>query len=53
VCEGLRLVEEREAKLAALTETLNASIGAGGAHSSADVRAHLAAIGREQTRPAD
>jgi antitoxin ParD1/3/4 len=37
VREGLRLVEEREAKLAALRETINASIAQGGAHSDADV----------------
>jgi antitoxin ParD1/3/4 len=30
VREGLRLVEEREARLAALRETLNASIARGG-----------------------
>jgi antitoxin ParD1/3/4 len=45
VREGLRLVEEREAKLAALRETLNASIARGGAHRdgevSADIRAAL------------
>jgi antitoxin ParD1/3/4 len=41
VREGLRLVEEREAKLAALRETLNASITRGGAHSDADVCAHI------------
>ena len=40
--EGLRLVEEREAKLAALRETLNASIEAGGAHTSDEVRAFVA-----------
>ena len=33
VREGLRLVEEREAKLEALRQTLNASIERGGAHS--------------------
>ena len=33
VREGLRLVEEREAKLEALRQTLNASILRGGAHS--------------------
>jgi antitoxin ParD1/3/4 len=41
VREGLRLVEEREAKLAALRETLEASIARGGEHSDADVAAHL------------
>lgn len=43
VREGLRLVEEREAKLAALRETLNTAIERGGAHSDADVDAHIAA----------
>lgn len=37
VREGLRLVEEREAKLAALRETLNASIAAGGEATDADI----------------
>lgn len=41
VREGLRLVEEREAKLAALRETLEASIARGGEHTDADVDAHL------------
>ena len=41
VREGLRLVEEREAKLAALRETLNASIERGGECSDADVDTHL------------
>jgi antitoxin ParD1/3/4 len=41
VREGLRLVEEREAKLAALRETLNASIVRGGEHSDAEVETHL------------
>lgn len=47
VREGLRLVEEREAKLVALRETLNASIAGGGAHDTDDVRAHLSAVGEE------
>jgi len=38
VREGLRLVEEREAKLVALRETIEASIVRGGANSAADVR---------------
>jgi antitoxin ParD1/3/4 len=37
--EGLRMVEEREQKLAALRETIEASIAGGGEHSSDDVRA--------------
>lgn len=43
VREGLRLVEERETKLAALRETLNASIAQGGAHSDDDVGASVGA----------
>ena len=38
VREGLRLVEEREQKLAALRETIEASIERGGAHSIDHVR---------------
>ena len=41
VREGLRLVEEREAKLAALRDTLNASVERGGEFSDAEVGAHL------------
>jgi len=41
VREGLRLVEERETKLAVLRETLNASIARGGAHSDDAVGAHI------------
>jgi antitoxin ParD1/3/4 len=37
VREGLRLVEEREAKLQALKETLNASIAEGGANTDDDI----------------
>lgn len=37
VREGLRLVEEREAKLAALRETLNRSIDAGGEASEQEI----------------
>lgn len=43
VREGLRLVEEREAKLSALRETLTASIEAGGDVSEEDLDAALAA----------
>jgi antitoxin ParD1/3/4 len=42
VREGLRLVEEREAKLSALRETLNASIEAGGEVSEEELDAALA-----------
>jgi antitoxin ParD1/3/4 len=41
VREGLRLVEEREAKLQALRDTLNASIERGGAHSDEDVGVYV------------
>ena len=37
VREGLRLVEEREAKLTALRQQIEASIAAGGDNSDADV----------------
>ena len=37
VREGLRLVEEREAKLQALRETLNASIARGGQNTDDDL----------------
>lgn len=50
VREGLRLVEEREAKLIALRETLNASIAQGGEHDADDVRAHLRAVEEELVR---
>ncbi len=41
VREGLRLVEEREVKLQALRETLDASIARGGAHSDETVGTHI------------
>jgi antitoxin ParD1/3/4 len=44
VCEGLRLVAEREAKLAELQETLAQSIARGGQHSRADVDRRLEAV---------
>lgn len=50
VREGLRLVEEREARLTALRDTLNASIAQGGEHSADDVLAHLQAVGEELVR---
>ena len=43
VREGLRLVEEREAKLNALRQTLDASIAEGGARTQDDVSAALKA----------
>ena len=39
--EGLRLVEEREAKLRALRDTLNASIAEGGANTDEELGAFL------------
>jgi antitoxin ParD1/3/4 len=47
VREGLRLVEEREAKLQALRDTLDASIVAGGRHTDGDVGDALDAAGVE------
>ncbi|UNU44997.1 type II toxin-antitoxin system ParD family antitoxin [Sphingopyxis sp. YF1] len=41
VREGLRLVEEREQKLAALRETINASIEQGGSYTGEEVMAHV------------
>lgn len=43
VREGLRLVEEREAKLQALRETLDAAIARGGGHSPDEVAAAVKA----------
>ena len=47
VREGLRLVEEREAKLAALRERLDASIAAGGEVSDDDLDAAIASKSTE------
>jgi antitoxin ParD1/3/4 len=47
VREGLRLVEEREAKLQALRDTLNASIAEGGHGTDDDVAATLDATAAE------
>lgn len=54
VREGLRLVEERESKLQALRETLNAAIGKGGSRSDDDVSANVEAMldGWERERSA-
>jgi antitoxin ParD1/3/4 len=43
VREGLRLVEEREAKLVALREHVRMAIERGGAHSDEDIEAALLA----------
>jgi antitoxin ParD1/3/4 len=42
VREGLRLVEEREAKLHALRETIAASIERGGSHTDEELEAAIA-----------
>ena len=47
VREGLRLVEEREAKLLALRATLDASIALGGEVTDAELDAALSAKGAE------
>ena len=46
VREGLRLVEEREARLKALRQTIEASLAEGGAVSQNDVTAALSARAR-------
>ena len=50
VREGLRLVEEREAKLRALRDTLEASILRGGKFSDHDVGSALAAKAEQLAR---
>jgi antitoxin ParD1/3/4 len=50
VREGLRLVEEREARLQALRETLAHSLDAGGAFSDADIEAALDAEAEKLAR---
>jgi len=50
VREGLRLVEEREAKLLALRATLDASIEAGGEVTDQDLDAAIAKRGDELRR---
>jgi antitoxin ParD1/3/4 len=50
VREGLRLVEEREAKLMALRETLNASIAAGGNVDDDELDAALATEAKNLAR---
>jgi antitoxin ParD1/3/4 len=50
VREGLRLVEEREAKLKALRRMLEASMAAGGEASEADIDAALAAKAAQLTK---
>jgi antitoxin ParD1/3/4 len=50
VREGLRLVEEREAKLKALRRMLEASVAVGGEASEADLDAALAAKATQLTK---
>jgi len=50
VREGLRLVEEREAKLRALRETLDASIARGGRMTDDELDKSLAATSAELTK---
>lgn len=50
VREGLRLVEEREARLQALKETLNRSVAEGGGHTDDDVGAALEVRARALAR---
>jgi antitoxin ParD1/3/4 len=50
VREGLRLVEEREAKLQALRETLNASVAQGGQNTDDDLAHALDAREAELAR---
>lgn len=50
VSEGLRLLEERERKLADLRATIDASIAEGGSHTADEVRAHIAAALQDRRR---
>jgi len=43
VREGLRLVEEREAKLISLRETIDGALARGGEHTDEEVGAHIEA----------
>ena len=52
VREGLRLVEEREAKLRDLKATIEASIAEGGALTADEVRAQLRRTRDEMQKPA-
>jgi antitoxin ParD1/3/4 len=52
VREGLRLVEEREAKLMDLKATIEASIARGGFNTSDEVMAHVEAEFAKAKRPA-
>lgn len=50
VREGLRLVEEREARLASLRETIQASLTEGGAHSLEDVMRDIDGLEAARTK---
>ena len=50
VREGLRLVEEREAKLRALQDTLNSSIAEGGSYSDQEIDAAIEAKADQLSR---
>jgi antitoxin ParD1/3/4 len=50
VREGLRLVEEREARLAALRDSIDRAVAEGGEHSDADVAAALDAEAERRAR---
>ena len=50
VHEGLRLVEERQAKLKWLQDTVNASIARGGAYTSEDVMRKIKERGEQLRR---
>ncbi len=52
VREGLRLVEEREARLAALRGTIDRAIAEGGEHSDADIATALDAEAARLAREA-
>jgi antitoxin ParD1/3/4 len=50
VCEGLRLVEEKEARLGALQTVLDGSMAAGGEASEADIDAAIEAKAAQLTK---
>ena len=53
VREGLRLVEEREAKLAALRDTLNKAIERSGSYTASEAREFVAARLKESASTSD
>lgn len=52
VREGLRLVEERESKLQALRDTINAAIEGGGSYTGEEVLDHVRASLEQRRRDA-